>query len=182
MRPTRVRRARPARSICRIPASRSMPGAGGASTSAAIRLSASRTRRPRAGAMDWISGLQLSPAQEWDALICTSTVVKQTVEFVLDAPGGVPRRKIRRHAVSPAATADHSARCRYRALHAERGGACRRPHRARHRRRGYRRAVRRPLELPCQGPSAADVSGAGAGGARDARPEDPPAAGRLVRQ
>jgi alpha-maltose-1-phosphate synthase len=38
-----------------------------------------------AGAMDWISGLQLSPAQEWDALICTSTVVKQTVDFVLDA-------------------------------------------------------------------------------------------------
>ncbi len=35
--------------------------------------------------MDWISGLQLSPAQEWDALICTSTVVKQTVDFVLDA-------------------------------------------------------------------------------------------------
>lgn len=38
-----------------------------------------------AGAMDWISGLQLSPVQEWDALICTSTVVKQTVDFVLDA-------------------------------------------------------------------------------------------------
>jgi glycosyltransferase involved in cell wall biosynthesis len=38
-----------------------------------------------AGAMDWISGLQLSPAQDWDALICTSTVVKQTVDFVLDA-------------------------------------------------------------------------------------------------
>jgi len=38
-----------------------------------------------AGAMDWISGLHLSPAQEWDALICTSTVVKQTVDFVLDA-------------------------------------------------------------------------------------------------
>jgi|AraplaMF_Col_mMF_1032025.scaffolds.fasta_scaffold00054_85 glycosyltransferase involved in cell wall biosynthesis len=38
-----------------------------------------------AAAMDWISGLQLSPAQEWDALICTSTVVKQTVDFVLDA-------------------------------------------------------------------------------------------------
>jgi glycosyltransferase involved in cell wall biosynthesis len=37
------------------------------------------------GAMDWISGLQLSPAQEWDALVCTSTVVKQTVDFVLDA-------------------------------------------------------------------------------------------------
>lgn len=38
-----------------------------------------------AGAMDWISDLQLSPAQEWDALICTSTVVKQTVDFVLEA-------------------------------------------------------------------------------------------------
>jgi glycosyltransferase involved in cell wall biosynthesis len=38
-----------------------------------------------AGAMDWISGLQLSPTQEWDALICTSSVVKQTVDFVLDA-------------------------------------------------------------------------------------------------
>ena len=38
-----------------------------------------------AGAMDWISGLQLAPAQEWDALICTSTVVKQTVDFVLDS-------------------------------------------------------------------------------------------------
>ena len=38
-----------------------------------------------AGAMDWISGLQLSPAQDWDALICTSTVVKQTVDFVLEA-------------------------------------------------------------------------------------------------
>jgi glycosyltransferase involved in cell wall biosynthesis len=38
-----------------------------------------------AGAMDWISGLQLAPAQEWDAVICTSTVVKQTVDFVLDA-------------------------------------------------------------------------------------------------
>jgi starch synthase len=38
-----------------------------------------------AGAMDWISGLAVSPAQEWDALICTSTVVKQTVDFVLDA-------------------------------------------------------------------------------------------------
>jgi glycosyltransferase involved in cell wall biosynthesis len=37
------------------------------------------------GVMDWISGLQLSPAQEWDALICTSTAVKQTVGFVLDA-------------------------------------------------------------------------------------------------
>jgi glycosyltransferase involved in cell wall biosynthesis len=38
-----------------------------------------------AGAMEWISGLQLSPVQEWDALICTSAVVKQTVEFTLDA-------------------------------------------------------------------------------------------------
>jgi glycosyltransferase involved in cell wall biosynthesis len=38
-----------------------------------------------AGAMDWISGLHLSPAQDWDAMICTSTVVKQTVDFVLDA-------------------------------------------------------------------------------------------------
>jgi glycosyltransferase involved in cell wall biosynthesis len=38
-----------------------------------------------AGAMDWISGLAVSPAQEWDALVCTSTVVKQTVDFVLDA-------------------------------------------------------------------------------------------------
>jgi len=38
-----------------------------------------------AGAMDWISGLQLSPAQDWDALICTSTVVKETVNFVLEA-------------------------------------------------------------------------------------------------
>ncbi|GAB2175085.1 glycosyltransferase family 4 protein [Dongia sp. agr-C8] len=38
-----------------------------------------------AGAMDWISGLQLSPAQDWDALVCTSTVVKQTVDFVLEA-------------------------------------------------------------------------------------------------
>ena len=38
-----------------------------------------------AGAMDWISGLTLAPVQEWDALICTSNVVKATVDFVLDA-------------------------------------------------------------------------------------------------
>jgi glycosyltransferase involved in cell wall biosynthesis len=38
-----------------------------------------------AGAMDWISGLHLSPVQEWDALICTSTVVRETVDFVLNA-------------------------------------------------------------------------------------------------
>jgi len=47
-----------------------------------------------AGAMDWIAGLQLSPAQEWDALICTSTVVKQTVDFVLDAQAEFLRARL----------------------------------------------------------------------------------------
>ncbi len=37
------------------------------------------------GAMDWISTLITGPVQAWDALICTSAVVKDTVEFVLDA-------------------------------------------------------------------------------------------------
>jgi glycosyltransferase involved in cell wall biosynthesis len=40
-----------------------------------------------AAAMDWIVGLHLAPVQEWDALICTSAVVKATVDFVLDAQG-----------------------------------------------------------------------------------------------
>ena len=37
-----------------------------------------------AGAMDWIAGLVSAPVQEWDALICTSTVVRATIELVLD--------------------------------------------------------------------------------------------------
>lgn len=37
-----------------------------------------------AGAMDWIAGLLSAPVQEWDALICTSTVVRETIEVVLD--------------------------------------------------------------------------------------------------
>ncbi len=36
-----------------------------------------------AGAMDWIVGLLSAPVQEWDALICTSSVVRDTVERVL---------------------------------------------------------------------------------------------------
>lgn len=36
-----------------------------------------------AGAMDWIAGLLSAPVQEWDALICTSSVVRQTIELVL---------------------------------------------------------------------------------------------------
>jgi len=36
-----------------------------------------------AGAMDWIIGLLTAPVQDWDALICTSTVVRDTVELVL---------------------------------------------------------------------------------------------------
>ena len=36
-----------------------------------------------AGAMDWIVGLLSAPVQDWDALICTSTVVRETVELVL---------------------------------------------------------------------------------------------------
>ncbi len=37
-----------------------------------------------AGAMDWISGMLTAPVQNWDALICTSTVVRETIELVLD--------------------------------------------------------------------------------------------------
>ncbi|MBK8159217.1 MAG: glycosyltransferase family 4 protein [Rhodospirillaceae bacterium] len=37
-----------------------------------------------AGAMDWISGLLTAPVQAWDALICTSSVVRETIELVLD--------------------------------------------------------------------------------------------------
>jgi starch synthase len=37
-----------------------------------------------AGAMDWISGLLSAPVQSWDALICTSSVVRDTVDLVLD--------------------------------------------------------------------------------------------------
>lgn len=37
-----------------------------------------------AGAMDWISGLLSAPVQNWDALICTSSVVRDTIELVLD--------------------------------------------------------------------------------------------------
>lgn len=40
-----------------------------------------------AGGMDWIAGLLSAPVQDWDALICTSSVVKDTVTFVLDAQG-----------------------------------------------------------------------------------------------
>jgi alpha-maltose-1-phosphate synthase len=36
-----------------------------------------------AGAMDWIAGLLTAPVQPWDALICTSAVVRDTVERVL---------------------------------------------------------------------------------------------------
>lgn len=36
-----------------------------------------------AGAMDWISGLFSAPVQNWDALICTSSVVRDTIEIVL---------------------------------------------------------------------------------------------------
>lgn len=36
-----------------------------------------------AGAMDWIAGLLSAPVQTWDALICTSTVVRETIEIVL---------------------------------------------------------------------------------------------------
>jgi hypothetical protein len=35
--------------------------------------------------MDWISGLPTAPVQAWDALVCTSNVVRSTVEFLLDA-------------------------------------------------------------------------------------------------
>ncbi|MBN8494295.1 MAG: glycosyltransferase family 4 protein, partial [Burkholderiales bacterium] len=38
-----------------------------------------------AGAMDLLSGLVSAPVQPWDALVCTSTVVRDTVEQVLDA-------------------------------------------------------------------------------------------------
>lgn len=38
-----------------------------------------------AGAMDWMTGLLTAPVQDWDALICTSNVVKDTVNFVLEA-------------------------------------------------------------------------------------------------
>ena len=37
-----------------------------------------------AGAMDWIAGLLTAPVQEWDALICTSQVVRDTIDLVLD--------------------------------------------------------------------------------------------------
>ena len=36
-----------------------------------------------AAAMNWITSLLSSPAQEWDALICTSQVVRQTIDRVL---------------------------------------------------------------------------------------------------
>lgn len=36
-----------------------------------------------AAAMDWISGLFSAPVQEWDALICTSQVVRDTIDRVL---------------------------------------------------------------------------------------------------
>ncbi len=38
-----------------------------------------------AGAMEWMTGLLTAPVQDWDALICTSNVVKDTVEFVLES-------------------------------------------------------------------------------------------------
>lgn len=38
-----------------------------------------------AGAMDWIIGLLSAPVQSWDALICTSQVVHDTVTHVLEA-------------------------------------------------------------------------------------------------
>ena len=47
-----------------------------------------------AGAMDWISGLQLAPVQEWDALVCTSVVVRETVEFVLEAQAEFLRARL----------------------------------------------------------------------------------------
>lgn len=37
-----------------------------------------------AGAMDWITGMLTAPVQNWDALICTSRVVRDTAELVLD--------------------------------------------------------------------------------------------------
>ncbi|WP_374653189.1 glycosyltransferase family 4 protein [Dongia sp.] len=37
-----------------------------------------------AGAMDWIVGLLSAPVQAWDALICTSSVVRETIDLVLD--------------------------------------------------------------------------------------------------
>lgn len=37
-----------------------------------------------AGAMDWIGGLLTAPTQNWDALICTSRVVRDTAELVLE--------------------------------------------------------------------------------------------------
>lgn len=39
-----------------------------------------------AGAMDLISGLLSAPVQTWDALVCTSTVVHDTVEMLLGQP------------------------------------------------------------------------------------------------
>lgn len=36
-----------------------------------------------AGAMDWLVSLLTSPVQEWDALICTSQVVRDTIDRVL---------------------------------------------------------------------------------------------------
>ena len=35
--------------------------------------------------MDWMTGLLTAPVQDWDALICTSSVVKDTVNFVLES-------------------------------------------------------------------------------------------------
>jgi len=47
-----------------------------------------------AGAMDWISGLQSAPVQDWDALICTSTVVRETVDYVLEAQAEFMRDRL----------------------------------------------------------------------------------------
>src|SRR5690606_35338045 len=55
-----------------------------------------------AGAMDLIVSLLYAPAQEWDALICSSSVVRDTVEQVLyQQQDYLPHRKGAAHFVRP---------------------------------------------------------------------------------
>ncbi|WP_374384923.1 glycosyltransferase family 4 protein [Dongia sp.] len=47
-----------------------------------------------AGAMDWITGLLSAPVQNWDALICTSSVVRDTIDLVLNEQADYLRTRL----------------------------------------------------------------------------------------
>ncbi len=91
----------PARSICRTPASPPPPGAGAPSGQKLYSITGITHTTASAGAMDWITGLLSAPVQDWDALICTSTVVREDDRGGAGPAAGISRRPHGCRRISP---------------------------------------------------------------------------------